>query len=67
MLCEVVAHLLEHRVLLLARELGHRVRVITVPASKVLAVEERGEAGRGIGGDERGGREGEEGGEEAHD
>jgi hypothetical protein len=43
------------------------VRIIAVPAGEVVAVEQRSEAGRDIGGEERGGREGEEGGEEAHD
>ena len=64
---EFVAHLHEHGVLLFARELGHGVRIVAVPAGEVFTVEQRGEAGRDIGGDERGGRESEESGEEAHD
>ena len=60
---ELLAHLGEHRVLLLARELGDRVRIVTVPAGQVLAIEQRGEAGgRGFR-EESGGRDGEERGE----
>jgi hypothetical protein len=47
MLRELVAHLLKGGFLLLARELGDRVRIVAMPAGKVFAVEERGEAGGG--------------------
>ena len=67
MLRELLAHLLQHGVLFLARELGDAVGVISVPAGEVLAIEQRSEAGGDIGGDQGGGRESEEGGEEAHD
>ena len=62
---EFVTHFLQHRVLLFASKFGDRVRIIAVPASKVLAVEERGEARRCFG-EESGSRDGEEGGEETH-
>ena len=41
---ELLAHLGESRVALLAGQLGHRMRVVAVPAGKVLSVEQRGEA-----------------------
>jgi hypothetical protein len=42
------------------------VRIIAVPASKVFAVEERSEAGGRRIREESGSRDGEKGGEEAH-